>query len=324
VADALMPTIVDAVDLDEALSRVDVNELLERVDVDALLERVDVDALLRRVDVDAVVQRVDMNALLERVDIGAITSRLELSSFVTRSTEGLVVSMLDLVRRQVVGLDVLVRRFLFRVARRPSETVAAGPPLLVGSDAELGVVRGEVSGRYAGPISRLIAFGLDVGVVLATFALGAAVVSYIARLVSGHELARGGAGNPWWTVGLALWFFLYFWLGMAIAGKSVGKAMMGLRVVAKDGSPLAERQSLLRVLAMPLSFVLAGVGLIMGVMSSGHRALHDRLVGTCVVYDWGDRPAEMPAPLSRWLARRGAVDALGSHQRPGRRNTNAS
>jgi len=317
VADALVPSIVDAVDLDEALSRVDVDKLLQRVDVNALLERVDVDALLQRVDVNAVVQRVDVNALLERVDVGAITGRLELSSVVTRSTEGLLVSLLDLFRRQVVGLDVLVRRFLFRLARRPPEMSAVGPPLLVGTHSELGVLNGQVSGRYAGPVSRLIAFGLDVGVVLTTFAVGASIFSYVGRLVTGHEFARGGASDPWWTTALVVWFFIYTWLGMAIAGRNVGKAIMGLRVVAKDGSPLVERQSLLRVLAMPLSFLLAGVGLIMGIMSSGHRTLHDRLVGTCVVYDWGDRPAEMPAPLSRWLARRGATDDLAGHRRPG-------
>jgi uncharacterized RDD family membrane protein YckC len=306
VADALMPTIVDAIDLDEALKGVDLDELLARVDINALLERVDVDALLQRVDVNAVVQRVDMNALLDRVDVGAVTGRIELGSVLTRSTEGLLVSLLDLVRRQVVGLDVLVRRFLSRVVRRWPETAPAGPPLLVGTDPAPAVV----SGRYAGPVSRLIAFGLDIGLVLATFALGAAIFSYIARLVSGHVFARGGASDPWWIAVLVVWFFVYMWIGMAVAGRNIGKALIGLRVVAKDGSPLTERQSLLRVVTLPLSFVLVGVGLIMGIASSGHWTLHDRLAGTCVVYDWGDRPAEMPGPLSRWLARRGATDAL--------------
>ena len=33
------------------------------------------------------------------------------------------------------------------------------------------------------------------------------------------------------------------------------------------------------------------------------RALHDLCAGTAVVYDWGDRPAELPGPLSSYLAR---------------------
>jgi hypothetical protein len=40
------------------------------------------------------------------------------------------------------------------------------------------------------------------------------------------------------------------------------------------------------------------------------RALHDVLAGSAVVYDWGDRPAEMPAPITRWFARHG-VDGVG-------------
>ena len=38
--------------------------------------------------------------------------------------------------------------------------------------------------------------------------------------------------------------------------------------------------------------------------------VHDVLAGSTVVYDWGDRPAEIPAPITRWFARHG-VDDVG-------------
>ena len=35
------------------------------------------------------------------------------------------------------------------------------------------------------------------------------------------------------------------------------------------------------------------------VVQREHRSLHDLIARTCVVYDWGDRSAEMPGPLSQ-------------------------
>jgi uncharacterized RDD family membrane protein YckC len=78
-------------------------------------------------------------------------------------------------------------------------------------------------------------------------------------------------------------------------------AIVGLRVVATDGSVISQRQSFFRVLTLPLSVVLLGVGFFMALFGKERRALHDHLARTCVVYDWGDRPAEMPAPLAKWL-----------------------
>jgi hypothetical protein len=34
-----------------------------------------------------------------------------------------------------------------------------------------------------------------------------------------------------------------------------------------------------------------------------HRGLHDVIAATAVVYDWGDRQAEMPGPLADFLHR---------------------
>lgn len=328
VADAFVPVIVDAVDLNETLARVDLDEVIDRLDVDALLDRVDVERivnrvdlnellkrvdvneLLRQVDVDGIVARVDLDALLERVDIDAIvqrvdvtnlTSRIEVGSLVTRGTGGLLSSFLDLLRRQVVGLDVLVMRIFDRL-RRDREHLPTAPRLL----ARSGVGTGEVSGRFAGPVSRLVAFAADLGIVLGAFALGSALFSFFVQLVSGQHLERSsGIG---WTTALLVWAFVYLWAGLSITGKTIGKGIVGLRVVSVDGAPLSQRQALLRVIVFPLSFILLGLGLLLALVNRERRALHDILAKTCEVYDWGERPAEMPGPLAWWLSRRGALD----------------
>ena len=63
----------------------------------------------------------------------------------------------------------------------------------------------------------------------------------------------------------------------------------------------------MRALVYPLSFIL-WLGLIPIVTGKRRRALHDWAAGSTVVYDWGDRPSELPAPVTDWL-RRHDVDA---------------
>jgi uncharacterized RDD family membrane protein YckC len=77
--------------------------------------------------------------------------------------------------------------------------------------------------------------------------------------------------------------------------------------VSRHGSPLTPRAAFVRVVTFPLSLAVFGLGLIGIVVGRERRALHDVLAGSAVVYDWGDRPAELPAPLTRWLAERGVA-----------------
>jgi uncharacterized RDD family membrane protein YckC len=301
--------VVDRMDIDELLEGVDVNALLRRVDLDALLASVDVNDLLERLDIDTLLDRVDLNKLLARVDMNAIAGRIEVGSLVGRGTEGLLQSFLDLVRRQVVALDVLVMR-LFGHLRSRKGVRAEGPAQLLPAQAGAG----EVSGRYAGPVSRLLAFAVDVGVVFGTFALASAVLGFLAQLVSGAHLTRtDGLG---WSIALGVWSFLYFWLGYVVAGRTVGKALVGLRVVSTTGAPIGPQRALVRVLVFPFSFVLFGVGLVMALFHRERRTLHDVVAGTTVVYDWGDRPAEMPAPLTWWLSRKGVLAEPGPTSGP--------
>ena len=195
VADAVMPAIVDAVDIDETLGRIDVDELLTHIDLDAVVDRIDLQALIERLDLNRVLDRLDLNALLEhvdlnellqrvdinavvgRVDVNAIMDEVDLGSFtgkitsaVTAGTEGFLRSMLDLVRRQVVGLDMVILRFTDGLLRRQPGSLPLGPTLLVPADeGETGT--SHVSGRYAGPVSRLLAFAVDALLVFAIFAL---------------------------------------------------------------------------------------------------------------------------------------------------------
>ncbi|HSI92788.1 MAG TPA: hypothetical protein VK925_04775 [Jiangellaceae bacterium] len=132
--------LLDRVDIDRLLDRVDADRLLDRVGVDALLDRVDVERLLDRVDVDRLMDRVDVNRLMSRVDFDAVLANVDLEAAVRRagvpdivaeSTGRVAGSALDLARRQLVGLDVVLDQVVNRLLTRDPAVQPLGPPGLV-------------------------------------------------------------------------------------------------------------------------------------------------------------------------------------------------
>jgi uncharacterized RDD family membrane protein YckC len=161
-------------------------------------------------------------------------------------------------------------------------------------------------GHYAGAVSRLLAFAADVGASWGLYTLGAAAVSFAAQLISGTSLTI----SRHQTVGavvLGLWGFVYFSYQWALGGRTIGMALLGLRVVQADGRPMTGRQAVIRTLTLPFSIALVGLGLVGILVQRERRGLHDLLAGTAVVYGWDARAARL-----RWLAHRGPD--LGARQ----------
>jgi uncharacterized RDD family membrane protein YckC len=299
--------VLDFVDPDLVLEHVDINALLDRVDVNTLLDRVDVNALLDRVDVDALMARADIDALMARVDIKAIVERAGIPEIVAESTGHLTGSALDLFRRPLVGIDAIVFRGLNRLIGRDPGTYPSGPSELVdwvGTHTE--PEKAVETGKYGGPVTRLIALALDVAIVSTGFTLTLAGLSFLLNLIGeGYDL--GETRGIWFAIGLVVFVFFYALIGLTVFGKTPGKAVMGLRVVGADGSmSLHGRQAFIRVVTYPLSFVIFGIGLLGVVFNKERRAWHDHFAGSAVVYDWGSRTARMPTPLADWLDRRQA------------------
>jgi uncharacterized RDD family membrane protein YckC len=288
------------VDPQVVMDRVDVDALLSRIDPQLLLDRVDVDALLARVEPQAILDRVDMDAVLARVDVQALVQRSGIPDVVADSTRSMAASMIDLGRRQLVGLDVIVGGLLARLWRHRSSQVASGPTALISSgDSSLRTLE-TVSGNYAGPVTRAVAGALDIAAIVALYTIGVAGLGILTRVLFGFELGRGG---PWGVVALAVWAFTYLFVGVLITGRTIGMGLVGLRVVHADGTAPMPRAAFVRTLTLPLSALLLGIGFWMILFRRDHRGLHDVIAATAVVYDWGDRQAEMPGPLADFLHR---------------------
>ena len=146
-----------------------------------------------------------------------------------------------------------------------------------------------------------MAFAADVGASWGLFTLGAAALAFTVQLVTGTNFSldqppvrlTGRRGD----LGVHL---LRLPVG-ARAGRPSAWPSSGSGWCATDGSPIGARQAVLRTLALPLSFLLLGLGFL-GILTNRDRhALHDRLAGTAVVYSWDARAARL-----RWLARQDA------------------
>src|ERR1017187_6522539 len=82
---------------------------------------------------------------------------------------------------------------------------------------------------------------------------------------------------------VAGWELLYFAYSWSVGGKTFGMAGLGIEVVRSDGADLDPRRAAIRTLALPLSFLLCGLGFAGILFQREHRALHDLIAGTAVV-----------------------------------------
>lgn len=307
VLDIVDPNLVlSHVDIDALLDRIDVDALLDRVDVNELLDRVDVNRLLERVDVNELMDRVDVDALMNRVDIQALVERAGIPEIVAESTSHLTGSALDMFRRPIVGLDEIAFRGANRLIRRDPDQMPEGPGHLIEWVDERKTKEGIKTGRYAGPLTRLAAVMLDSLVVSLGFTALVAGVVFVIRLFEPEFQIPDGSGIAY-GISLAVWSFLYLWISYTVFGKTIGKTILGVRVVSADGHVVLKgSQPLIRVLTYPISFLIFGLGLLGVVFNPQRQAWHDRFAKTAVVYDWGSRTATMPTPLADYLTRKGA------------------
>ena len=154
-------------------------------------------------------------------------------------------------------------------------------------------------GQYAGPVTRALAYLVDVSIAVIVFEVAVAVGVYLVDLVTHAEVQTNEV--PSWVAALVFgsWLWVYFGGSWAASGKTAGMSLLGLRVVNDDGSPLERWRGIVRAPALLLSLMTFGIGLIGIVIGRRHRGLQDVLAGSVVVYDWDARVARL-----RFLARR--------------------
>lgn len=136
---------------------------------------------------------------------------------------------------------------------------------------------------YAGIATRAVGLAADAALAQGiVFAIGA-VVALVGSLVAGLRLGTGArvvAAGAWVVV--VGGYFVMFW---STAGQTPGMRLMGIRVVAADGTHPGLVRSLVRVVGLALAIIPAFAGFLPVLVDNRRRGVHDLLARTVVIYD---------------------------------------
>ncbi|MBA2395943.1 MAG: RDD family protein [Ktedonobacteraceae bacterium] len=132
--------------------------------------------------------------------------------------------------------------------------------------------------RVIATLLDFIPFGILIVLVDSTFGIN----QYLASLspLPGIPYASSTAvAWPW----LYLMMITYYTAQEALFSTTIGKSLMGLKVVRDDGSPITFKNALVRNIVRPIDAIWSYLlGWILALCSSRHRRLGDHLAGTLV------------------------------------------
>ncbi len=168
-------------------------------------------------------------------------------------------------------------------------------------------------GHYAGALSRLLAYGVDLLIVSVVYGTGLALMQFAidtatpwnVELKHGYEII---------LVGQLIWFAVYLGSSWVVFARSPGMSLLGIRIVRSDGSALDARHALIRLLAFPLGFLTLGIGFLGIILGRAHRAIYDRIADTAVIYDWDAEAATLRELAARGARRREAGRPAAAQQ----------
>ncbi len=131
----------------------------------------------------------------------------------------------------------------------------------------------------AGVRRRGIALAIDLAIAVILWTIGSQLAVSLAKLAPRFDLVAQALGRSWQLVVPAA----YFVLGHGTAGQTLGKRLLGVRVVGESGEPIGYLRAVGRGLATIAAAIPFGLGLATAWLRRDRRGLHDLLAGTRVV-----------------------------------------
>jgi uncharacterized RDD family membrane protein YckC len=163
------------------------------------------------------------------------------------------------------------------------------------------------AGQYAGFVSRLVAFIIDIVIIsfilitsswfistsINLFRLDNVFDSFSKQLPFVNSI-RNIIFNPisasLVSLLVILSYNIFFW---TFSGSSPGKSIMGIRIVPLNGKKISLWRGLLRYLGYYISAIPFGLGFLWIIIDNRRMAWHDKLSRTCVIYIWDAQPDEL-------------------------------
>jgi uncharacterized RDD family membrane protein YckC len=143
-----------------------------------------------------------------------------------------------------------------------------------------------LQGRAAGFVTRLIAYFVDLVVVTGILALSGWLAVVADNLIATMGLDPGIDVATIYTVSIPFIIGTYFVVLWALTGRTIGKWLMGLKVVGRDGLPPTIGRSLLRLIGYSVSLLFFWGGYLWVIIDDERQGWHDHIARTWVIYDY--------------------------------------
>ena len=177
---------------------------------------------------------------------------------------------------------------------------------MIGDTPQEASIKASLIGYYAGFISRLVAFTIDIMLISAVIMFATWFISTTLEMLQVRlflaTLAQSNAGVnissnysfiPIIVSIISLLFIIgyhvFFW---HTVGQTPGKAIMGIRIVPLQGGRLSLWRAFLRYFGYTLSGISLGLGFLWILIDDRRMGWHDKLARTCVIYTWDAHPDE--------------------------------
>jgi len=138
-------------------------------------------------------------------------------------------------------------------------------------------------GRRAGFVSQAIGAALDAAVIFALDFVALATFGFLRFLVSSDDYQMPQPGPLLNAVIVIAIGVALLWSAWSGSGRAPGMAVLGLRVVGRDGRPLSSRRAFWRAV---LGVTTLGVGVVWVLVSRKNKSLYDLVCGSAVIYEW--------------------------------------
>ena len=149
-----------------------------------------------------------------------------------------------------------------------------------------------LKGYYAGFISRLIAFSIDIAIIVVVLIFAGWLLNTMSTIFQLGILDSLSTFFEIWVTSVIVilfsaGYYIFFW---TLVGQTPGKLLLGLRVVSRSGRPITFWQALRRYVGYFLSAFAIYIGYLWILIDNRRQGWHDKLADTYVIYDWDAHP----------------------------------
>ena len=164
-----------------------------------------------------------------------------------------------------------------------------------------------LKGHYAGFISRLLAFSVDIIIIVVVLIFAGWMLNTMSTIFQLSILDSIATIFQIWVTSVIVILFsavyyIFFW---TLVGRTPGKLLLGLRVVSRSGRPITFWQALRRYVGYYISAIALYIGYMWILIDNRRQGWHDKIADTFVVYEWEARPGSF---VANWMEPRQEED----------------